>query len=280
MDYLQLFADDIALYIWHKNLTTLVEEIKLKFSHLYMWCVRNKLIINRDKTNFVLFRTVNKPIPTNFLTIQTKFMSINRVPFFKYLGVTLDETFTWNNHIDDIGKFLVKYFGIFNQIKNKVTSKLSRELYFACIYSKIKYAIEVYGNCSSTNMNTIQILQNKLMMLLKIYRRTSKIYLHKMLNIFKVNDIHICCLLNFVNDVLCDRCPDVFNNYFEFTRNVYDVRRKGQVKIPAARLPFGDKAVRIHGASLWNKLHTSVVPFRLKICLKKKVKIFLISKYS
>ena len=29
-----------------------------------------------------------------------------------------------------------------------MTSKLSRELYFAFIYSKIKYAIEVYGNLS------------------------------------------------------------------------------------------------------------------------------------
>ena len=94
MDHVQLFADDIALYMWHKNLTTLVEEIKLKFSHLYMWYARNKVIINRDKTNFVLFHTVNKPIPNNFLTIQTEFMSIDRVPFFKYLGVTLDETFT------------------------------------------------------------------------------------------------------------------------------------------------------------------------------------------
>ena len=71
MDHVRLFADDTALCMWHKNLTTLVEKIKLRFSHSYMWCVRNKLIINRDKTNFVLFHTVNKPIPTNFLTIQT-----------------------------------------------------------------------------------------------------------------------------------------------------------------------------------------------------------------
>ena len=59
MDHVRLFADDTALYMWHKNLATLVEESKLKFSHLYMRCVRNKLIINRDKTNLVLFHTVN-----------------------------------------------------------------------------------------------------------------------------------------------------------------------------------------------------------------------------
>ena len=152
-----------------------------------------------------------------------------------------------------------------------MTPKLSRELYFAFIYSKLKYAIEVYGNCSFTNINEIQILQNKLMkMLLKLDRRTSTNYLNKMLNICNVNDIYVCCLLNFVYEDLCDWCSDVFKNYLEFRRNVYDVRRKGQVKIPAARLPFGDRAVKIHGASLWNKLHTSVVPFRLKNVSRKR----------
>ena len=117
-------------------------------------------------------------------------------------------------------------------------------------------------------MNKIQLLQTKLMkMLLKLDRRTSTNYLHKMLNIC---NICVCCLSNFVNDILCGRCPDVFKNCFKFRSNVYDVRRKGQVTIPAARPPFGDKAVGIHGDSLWNKLHISVVPFRLKKCFKKK----------
>ena len=60
-------------------------------------------------------------------------------------------------------------------------------------------------------MNRIQILQNKLMkMLLKLDRRTSTNYLHEMLNICKANDIYVCCLLIFVDDALCGRCPDVF----------------------------------------------------------------------
>ena len=103
--------------------------------------------------------------------------------------------------------------------------------------------------CSSTNMNKIQILLNKLMkMLLKLDRRTLTNYLHKKLNICNINDIYVCCLINFINVVLYGRCPDIFKNYFEFRSYVYYVRRKEQVKIPAARLPFGGKAVRIHGA--------------------------------
>ena len=65
-------------------------------------------------------------------------------------------------------------------------------------------------------MNNVEILQNKLMKMLKLYIRAPTNYYHKMLNICKANDIYVCCLLNCVNDVLCGRCPDVFKNYFEF----------------------------------------------------------------
>ena len=63
-------------------------------------------------------------------------------------------------------------------------------------------------------------------------------------------------------------------------KNVYGVIRTGQVKIPPARLPFdGDKAVRIHGTSLWNKSH-AFVPLRVRKIFQEKVKICLISKYT
>ena len=40
---------------------------------------------------------------------------------------------------------LVKYFGIFNQLKDYVSNQLARKLYYAFVYSNISYGIEVYG---------------------------------------------------------------------------------------------------------------------------------------
>ena len=75
-EHVRLFADDTALILWNRNLTTLVESAKAKFIDLHTWCVRNKLIINNEKTNFILFHTVNKPIPNNFNSIETDVMKI------------------------------------------------------------------------------------------------------------------------------------------------------------------------------------------------------------
>ena len=78
-EHVRLFADDTALFLWNRNLTTLVESAKAKFIDLHTWCARNKFIINNEKTNFILFHTLNKPIPNNFNSIETDVIKIERV---------------------------------------------------------------------------------------------------------------------------------------------------------------------------------------------------------
>ena len=228
---------------------TITDQIRIKFQQLYRWCVCNKLTINSDKTNFILFHTINKPLPKDFNEIVVDSMIIKRVKSFKYLGLILDETLNWGDHVNSLCSSLLKYFGIFNQIKHKVYAKIARQIYFAFIYSRIKYGIELYGNCSATNLNKIQTLQNKLMkMLLQLDRLTPTNSLHHNLNILKVQDIFKCNQLNFVNDILLKRCPEVFFEYFVPKQNAYDLRTKGQLVVPPARIPFGDRQVRIKGA--------------------------------
>ena len=115
---LRLFADDTALFMSHTDLTQLLCDIKRKFKHLIKWCNSNKLTINAEKTNFILFHTINKPIPRNLDDISVESMTLKRVNQFKYLGLTIDETLHWNDHVNELCKSLVKYFGISNHIKN------------------------------------------------------------------------------------------------------------------------------------------------------------------
>ena len=81
-------------------------------------------------------------------------MNNKRVDVVTYLGVTIDEKLTWNAHVDTfysieyVCNSLIKFFGIFKQLRHKVTKNTVRQLYHAFLYSKIKYGREVYGNTS------------------------------------------------------------------------------------------------------------------------------------
>ena len=58
-DCIRLLAYDTALLMYDENLNSLIANVS-KFNELYLWCVRNKLTINCDKTNFILFHATNQ----------------------------------------------------------------------------------------------------------------------------------------------------------------------------------------------------------------------------
>ena len=77
--------------------------------------------------------------------------------------------------------------------------KIARQLFFAFMYSRIQYGIEIYGNCAKET-SKLQVMQNKLLkLLLKYDRRTPTSFLHHVLSILQLNDTHIVKVLSFVN---------------------------------------------------------------------------------
>ena len=125
----RLFANNTALFMHHPDLNTLTFDIINKFKELNRWSISNKLTINANKTNSILFNTTNKPIPNDFSEITTEFMTIKRVNSFKYLWITLDETLNWSEHESILCESLLKYFGISNLIKYRVTPKIASQIY-------------------------------------------------------------------------------------------------------------------------------------------------------
>ena len=184
---LRLFADDTSLFITGKNLDKITSEAKVHISNLKEWFICNKLTLNESKTHFTIFHTKNKPLPPNLNTIETNGMVIHRCDTVKYIGLMMDEQLNWKTHIDSVLKSVRKYFGIFNNIKGYISKPIARQLFFAFVNSRITYGIEAYGSCSTSYLNKLQTVQNKVLKLLtrKPYRFSTN-DLHKELNILKM----------------------------------------------------------------------------------------------
>ena len=277
----RLFADDTSLLSYGLNLNDVIIEAKELFDKLYHWCVVNKLSINSNKTNFVLFHMKNKPVPNDFDSIQTNHMTIGRIKTVNYLGLVIDENLYWNAHVDFVCASLVKYFGIFNHIKSFITSRIARQLYFAFINSRISYGIEVYGHCADEYLSKLQTLQNKLLkLMLKLDRRTSTNQLHRNLSLLKVADIHTVSVLCFVNNCRAARCPETFCNYYQVRQTERELRNKDHLDVPWARTDMGLSSCNIKGARLWNENFPAVNPYLYKKCFKTRVTKYFIGKYD
>ena len=123
-------------------------------------------------------------------------------------------------------------------------------------------------------------MQNKLFKLLsRKYRMTPTDEIHINMNLLKVSDIYECNLLTFVNGIMMKRCPDSMQQYYQKRHKVYDVRVKNQLIVPQVRISVGDRAVRVAGASLWNKIHKDMTQYRLRKCFKDKLRKYYIAKH-
>ena len=155
---------------------------------------------------------------------------------------------------DQICASLVKYFGIFNHIKTFVSLRISKQPYYAFIYSRIQYDIEAYGSCAKETMLKLQIMQNKLLkLLLKWDRRTPTDLVHKELSLLKIDDVHIAKVLFFVNECRSCRVPDMFVNYYEIWATGLNLRNRSSLDIPWTRTDMGLSRCDIKGARLWNQ---------------------------
>ena len=58
-----LFADDTVAVLSHKNLHTLISLVNEELAKLLIWFQSNKLLLNQDKTKYIIFRSRNRRVP-------------------------------------------------------------------------------------------------------------------------------------------------------------------------------------------------------------------------
>ena len=267
----RLFADDTGVFVHNRNFDHLVSNAKSRLLEIQQWCHDNKLTINSSKTCFLIFHSKNKNKHIELQNIEIPGLKISRATSTKYLGLVIDDELNWREHVKYVCTSLVKYFGIFNHIKHAMTTQTSRQLYFAFIFSRISYGLEVYGNCSNHQMAKLQTIQNKLLkLILQLNMRTSTNLLHKNLHLLKIKDIREVQVLLFVNKCLKGLCPPVFHEYYGERMPHYNIRNPG-LHITRTRTAMGSNSIRIFGAKLWNNLAPRVKEHRNKINFKKHI---------
>ena len=67
-----IFAYDTSLFYWNKEIKAMFNKMKFQLKHIIKWLKTNKLSINIDKANFILFHKqqdkVNIPLKLPTLT--------------------------------------------------------------------------------------------------------------------------------------------------------------------------------------------------------------------
>ena len=293
-----LFADDTNIYYEDDNLKNLEATVNKELKKLHTWLIVNRLSLNINKTNFVVFHPFNKPLRQK-ITLKICKKAISEKDNLKYLGILIDSTLTWKNHIDNVSSKLSKAIGLLSKIRHFVNIKILKTLYYSLVYSHLIYAIEVWGSSDVTHLNRLLLLQKRVVRLISFNDKRQNDYsfppsnpLFFKLEILKIQDIFKLKISKFIFNCLNKNNPINFHDWYKLTTvtNTHNTRSKfininylvttRTLFIPIAKTTkYGLKLLKVLGPKIWNSLPPLL---RINESLDnfiKKLKINLINIY-
>jgi hypothetical protein len=183
------FSDDTNFLFSSKNLKEITKKLNSDLSLLYEWLCANRLSLNVAKTEFIIFRPPRKNLPERVV------LKLNRTknfesPKIKYLGLILDTRLSWKHQVNELSKKLNRAVGMLYKIRENCSHEVLRSLYFSLFNSYLLYGITVWGNCSDSLINKLNLIKKKVVRAITFadFNAPSKPILKK-LEILNISDL-------------------------------------------------------------------------------------------
>ena len=160
---LESYADDSKVFLSFpiKGTTTAKTKLEENLSLVAKWCFTNQLLINPEKTKFLLIGTpqllkkISSPMSLSFLGKDI-------IPVFsaKDLGVILDSHLTYNDHIKNLVSSCTSKLCQINRVKDSFDKETLKLIISSLVISKLFYCSATWSNTSASNINKLQAVQN------------------------------------------------------------------------------------------------------------------------
>ena len=282
-----MYADDTNIIISDKNLIQLEYTINDELIKVNNWLKANKLLLNVNKTKYMLFiPNINKKNSNQGainLNIIINNVSIDRVDTHKFLGIFVDEELNWKTHVDKIATQISRTIGIMYKLKHFIPRKVLRLIYLSLIQSHLMYGISVWRSIDSSNCNRLITLQKKAIRIVsgtKYNSHTDPLF--KKENLLKLDDLYKLCCIKLYCLFLQNKCPLFIKKSVNIKKNIYCTRQSYDVYKSRVKSKYDKQLLNYKIGETWNKLPLSIqakVNSSLQYSFNKLVKQFLISAY-
>ncbi|GFX49712.1 RNA-directed DNA polymerase from mobile element jockey [Trichonephila clavipes] len=185
-----LFADDAAIISQACNPNIVRINLQKYLKKLQVWLTKWRIKINVNKSQAIIFKRGNYKNRMQYLKLfRTNIPWTTNV---EYLGVTLDYKLNFKNHLTKITckfkKTLIILLPLLNKNSN-LSRNSKRQIYLQYLQPILTYACQIWGCAAKSNINKLQVLQNRALRIILNYPRyIARKYLHKDANIQPLNE--------------------------------------------------------------------------------------------
>ena len=281
-DEIKLFADDTSIFSTGETYSELEENANKSLNECQEWLLINRLSLNIDKTQYMVFNRSESKIKLN-LAIGS--IPIKQTSNTKYLGLTMQDNLKWNIHINNTINKLNKMIPLFYSIKKILPKNKLILVYKSLAMSVINYAIELYGRKNNVWLKQMQKTQNRLLKILTSSAKlTSTNKLHKELNILKISDhaqVRLCLLIHKIMYANGGELPYSMKNAITTGEDIHKRNTRSKYNIYLTNNSFKMKNKIIDEAAIvWNKLPNLTKTVSNRNLFKEKLNGLFIRSYE
>ena len=164
--------------------------------------------------------------------------------------------------------------------------KTALNMYYAFVFSKLRYAVEIYGTAKSSVLKPVQVLQNKLLKLLTgktRYYPTKQLY-HEY-ELFMLNDIHFYCMCQIIYKYCNDMIPYAISTAIFPERNLIlnrpmavSTRNRDLFAVSHHNTPHGRLLLNNYCYRLWQDIPPDVKSSKSLNIFQSKLKHHILNK--
>lgn len=262
------FADDIAIVVRHKCLAAATTIMQTEFDKLTRWCHDNGLVVNADKTKLMHIRIPFQPktiikiyFQNNDCPTTGRSESIEVVKTIRYLGITIDDNFLWQEHINKLRSQLKSAMFAMVYLRRYTSIDVQKQVYYSLVESRLRYGVLAWGNASKTHLDKLKDLQHRLIKTININN-----------NNFKVLDVNgvfkMTAILEYYDDL----------RFQQPIRHNLNTRRRarGLLEIPGNFNVYGRRQLSYAIPTILNRIPANLKNIQNFKKRKKKIKAFFL----
>ena len=203
----------------------LLQRINSELPAIYEWLCANKLTLNLSKTKYLVFQPRQKLNYNLYPPLKLADQDLEHSFTVKYLGLIIDCSLSWHDHIDYIGIKISKSINIIAKLKPYITRQSLISIYYALVYPYLTYGCVLRGNNYEASVSQLVRLQNKVVRIIYNVPLRDHITPHYVnLGLIKLPDIVKLYTCQLLYDYLIDNKSSNFNLFLVSEQHNYSTR--------------------------------------------------------
>ena len=256
-----IFADDTTLTTHSKSLDHVIFSLTRDLLHADQWCKLNQMSINSKKSKvlFITSKRNKKQIVESNINIPFQGNSIEATSSAKLLGITINDSLSWADHINNVIKKCNSYLYLLSRIKNFLSIETRKRFYNAYILPHFDFCCIIWGNCTSS-------LEDKL---IKFQKRAARVILDSDYSTPSTALFSKLKWMTFHERVIYQKAiqmyktlrgdaPDYLQNAFTFTTDIHSRLLRSsstyQLYSPKPNTELFRHTFVFSGTSIWNSI--------------------------